>query len=102
MDNFEKENKYYRAKERVEQLKKFYSELIWYVFIVGSLAWFNYYTNGWVYMWFLWVAIAWGIGLVAKGLTAFNLNPFMNKDWEERKIKQFMEEDNTPSNKKWQ
>lgn len=101
MDNFNKETKYTRARERVTELKKFYSELTTYIIIVSTLAWLNYYTNGWRYMWFLWVVFGWGIGLGARALTTFRLNPFMNKDWEERKIKQFMEEDNTPSNKKW-
>ena len=46
-------------------------------------------------MWFLWVVFGWGIGLVFQAIAAFRLNPFMNKDWEERKIQEFMEEERT-------
>ncbi len=93
MENFDKENKYLRAKERVEELKKFYSSLAWYIVVIGFLAWLNYYTNGWGYMWFLWAAFGWGIGLVFQAIKAFQLNPFMSKNWEERKLKEFMEEE---------
>lgn len=101
--NFDNENKYIRAKERVENLKKFYSEIIWYVIVVGGLAWINYYTNRWAYMWFLWVAFFWGIGVVSKGLKTYGLNPFITKKWEERKMREFMEEENDlPSTNRWE
>ncbi|MDJ0646257.1 MAG: 2TM domain-containing protein [Flavobacteriaceae bacterium] len=93
MENFDRENKYIRAKERVEELKKFYASLFWYIVVNAFLAWLNYYTNGWTYMWFLWVVFGWGIGLVFQAISAFRLSPFMNKDWEERKIREFMEEE---------
>ena len=60
MTDFDRENKYLRAKERVEELKKFYSSLFWYIIVISFLAWLNYYTNGWSYMWFLWAAFGWG------------------------------------------
>lgn len=53
----------------------------------------NYYTNGWSYAWFLWAAFGWGIGIVFHAVGVFQWNPFFNKDWEERKIKEFMDQD---------
>ncbi len=44
-------------------------------------------------MWFLWAAFGWGIGLAFKAVKVFGLNPFLSRDWEERKIREFMEED---------
>lgn len=88
-----KENRYLRAKERVAEIKKFYTSLMFYVIFIGFLGFLNYYTNGWSYMWFLWAAFGWGIGLVFQALKAFRWTPFMNKDWEERKIREYMEED---------
>jgi hypothetical protein len=44
-------------------------------------------------LWFFWVIFGWGIGLFFHALEVFKLVPFLNKDWEERKIKQFMEEE---------
>ena len=93
MEDFNKENKYIRAKERVEQLKKFYGNLTSYVIVISGLAVLNYWIDGWRYMWFLWAAFGWGIGLFFHAIRTFNLNPFFGKDWEERKIKKFMKED---------
>ena len=93
MENSNRENKYLRAKERVDELKKFYGNLTSYVLVISGLAFINYYSNGFGYMWFLWAAFGWGIGLVFHALRTFNLNPFFSKDWEERKIREFMDEE---------
>lgn len=93
MRNVEKENKYLRAKERVEEVKKFYMSLLSYIVVIGFLAGLNYYTDRWNYPWFLWAAMGWGIGLIFQGIKAFGKNPFFGRNWEERKIKEFMQED---------
>lgn len=100
MENDTKENRYIRAKERVAEMKKFYSSLMFYVIFIGFLAALNYYTNGWSYMWFLWAALGWGIGLIFQGAKAFNWTP-MSKDWEERKIREFMDKEDPSSNQRW-
>lgn len=99
--NTEKENKYIRAKERVAEIKKFYTSLFFYIVFIAFLAGLNYYTNEWSYMWFLWAALGWGIGLIFQAAKAFNWNPFINKDWEERKIKELMDKDDEPSKDRW-
>ena len=93
MESDNRENKYLRAKEKVANIKKFYTSLMFYVVFIGFLGWLNYYSNGWSYMWFLWAAFGWGIGIVFQGLKAFGWMPFMSKDWEERKIREFMDEE---------
>lgn len=85
--------RYLRAKERIAEMKKFYSKLLSYVVFIAFFAALNYYTNGWNYMWFLWIAFGWGIGLVFKAIKIFGMNPFFGRGWEERKIREFMEED---------
>ncbi|BFP39315.1 2TM domain-containing protein [Flavobacteriaceae bacterium GF1] len=100
MDYRKDENKYLRAKERVDELKKFYGNLTSYVLVITGLAILNYYTNGWSYMWFLWAAFGWGIGLIFHAIGTFNLNPFFGKDWEKRKIKELMDKDE--NQRKWQ
>lgn len=101
MENLNDQNKYFRAKERVEEIKKFYNNLISYVVVITFLAILNYWIDGWNYPWFLWAALGWGIGLVFHGLKAFNWNPFFNKEWEDRKIKEFMNEDDN-SKRRWE
>lgn len=93
MSNSDKENKYFRARERVEAIKKFYTHLITYLFFICFLAGLNYYTDGWNYPWFLWAAFGWGIGVAANAIKVFGYNAFFGSDWEERKINEFMNED---------
>ena len=100
MANYENENKYLRAKERVEKIKKFYTSLIAYVVFISFLAVLNYYIDKWQYPWFLWAAFGWGIGIVFQALKAFGFNPFFGKNWEERKIKEFMNDDE--NKRQWQ
>lgn len=85
--------KYYRAKERVETLKKFYGSLLSSAFVILIVASINYYVDEWRHPWFLWIVFGVGISLIFKALKIFDLNPFMGRNWEERKIKEFMEQD---------
>jgi len=93
MENLDKEAKYIRAKERVEELKKFYGNLFSYIVVISVLAMINYYSNGFAYMWFLWAAFGWGIGIVFHAIGTFDLNPFFGRQWEKRKIEEIMDKD---------
>ncbi|WP_420322970.1 2TM domain-containing protein [Flagellimonas sp.] len=99
MEQSKKESKYIRAKERVDELKKFYANVWSYIMVISALALINYLTNEFRYMWFLWAAFGWGIGIIFHAVGTFNLNPFFGKKWEERKIKELMEDDE--KTKKW-
>lgn len=88
-----RQKKLIRAQERVAAIKKFYSGLISYVLVIGGLAGLNYYIDEWSYPWFLWAAFGWGIGIVINALKLFGRNPFFNKNWEERKIKELIDKD---------
>lgn len=87
------EDNYLKARERVKELREFYNHLFSYILVNLFLAAVNYYSNQWAYPWFLWVVGGWGIGLAFDALKAFRLNPMFNKDWEERKIKEYMEKE---------
>ncbi len=100
MEDYNRESKYLRAKERVEVLKKFYGNVFSYIVFISVLAAINYWVNEWSYMWFLWAAFGWGIGIVFHAINTFNLNPFFGKDWENRKIKELMQEDE--NQKRWE
>lgn len=93
----DKENKYLRARERVAEIKKFYNGLISYMVVIAALAGLNYYVDQWNYPWFLWAALGWGIGLAFQAAKAYKLNPFFGRNWEERKIKEFMQDDSRKS-----
>jgi hypothetical protein len=36
--------------------------------------------------------LGWGIGLFVHALKTFQWNPFINKEWEQRKIQEFLKE----------
>lgn len=104
MEKSDKEYKYLKAKEKVEKIKKFYNNLLSYIIVIAFLAGLNYYTNRWHYPWFLWVVLGWGIGIVFEALKVFGYNPFFNREWEEKKLKEFMEKDDDIKHKnttKW-
>ncbi|KPM33107.1 Hypothetical protein I595_9 [Croceitalea dokdonensis DOKDO 023] len=99
MEKNNTDTKYLKARERVDQLRKFYVNLTSYVLVIAGLAGLNYWIDEWRYPWFLWAALGWGIGVFFHALGTFNLNPFFGKKWEERKIKEYMEKEQT--NTKW-
>lgn len=91
--NTQQNNKYERAVERVEEIKGFYASLIAYFLVIPFLVfiYFKYTPNS--IQWFWFAAFGWGIGLVIQGFRAFAYNPFLGRDWEERKIQEYMDED---------
>ncbi len=91
MENFEKENSYLRAKKRVEEIKGFYGNLTAYLIVIPFLAWINYITTD--FPWVIFPAVGWGLGVIVHGMEAFGYNPLLGKNWEERKIREFMSED---------
>ena len=87
-----------RAKKRVEELKWFYANLMSYIVIIPCLAGLNYWTNQFQYIWFLWAAFGWGVGLLLHAAGVFLSIDIWGKRWEERKINEFMQkyENNNP------
>ena len=97
MENkYQEEERYYEAKKRVEEIKGFYGNLMSYIVVNIGLLILNLVTSP-KYLWFFWPMLGWGIGVLFHGMKVFNFMPFLGKDWEEQKIKQFM--DNEKSNK---
>jgi two-component system LytT family sensor kinase len=86
--NYIEDKRYQRAKDKVEAIKGFYGNLTAYLIVIPVLAYINYRTIS--FPWAVFPALGWGFGLVAHGLEAYGYNPFLGKQWEERKIKEFM------------
>lgn len=72
----------------------FYLNLIAYIIVMPLLVYINYRVNQWEFPWFLFSMIGWGIGIIFHAMKTFKWNPFFGKDWEERKLKQLIDEDN--------
>jgi len=97
-----KEQQYLKAKKRVKDIKGFYSHLSVYIVINifisgiiiygltsddysfgGAITHFGVYST-WLF---------WGIGLFFHWLGVFGFKNLLGKSWEERKIKELMDED---------
>jgi len=85
------DKRYERARERVEAIKSFYGNLTSYIIVIPLLAYLNYLTTD--FLWAIFPAVGWGLGLIAHGMEAFGYNPFLGKSWEQKKIKEYMEKD---------
>ncbi len=83
------EQAYKEARKRVKKLKKFYRHLMMYVLVNAFLVALNLYQNP-DKLWCLWVIFGWGIGLAMNAISTFVPEIFFGKEWEERKIKEYM------------
>ncbi|MGD9380783.1 MAG: 2TM domain-containing protein [candidate division WOR-3 bacterium] len=88
----DEQEKYERARKRVDELKSFYSHLFVYLAVNTGLFLLNILTSP-RHLWFYWPLIGWGIGLTIHGLSVFGTQRFLGKDWEERKIKELVDQD---------
>ncbi|WP_288376922.1 2TM domain-containing protein [uncultured Chryseobacterium sp.] len=79
---------YEKAARRVKELKGFYGNLTSYVLVISFLVILNLITSP-EYLWFVWPMMGWGIGVAAHAAGTFGIG----KDWEERKIKELMDEE---------
>ena len=85
------DERYEKARKRVEEIKGFYSHLIAYICVNIGLVIINLITSP-GYLWFFWPLMGWGIGLIFHALGVFVFSKFPGKQWEERKIKEVMKE----------
>ena len=83
--------RYEAAQGRVEALKGFYMHAVVYVLINIMLFAIDLFTSGG--MWFFWPMLGWGIGLAVHAVNVFVLGGSMGRGWEERKIRELMEDD---------
>ena len=85
----DEEERYKRAKERVEELKGFYEHLTIYIGVNITLVIINLVTSPNV-LWFYWVTVFWGIGIIWHAIDVYGKR---GKKWEEKKIKELMEKE---------
>ena len=91
---YNKENlAYEKAAKRVKDLKGFYGNLTSYCLVIPFLFILNMITSP-DHLWFYWPMLGWGIGILAHAISTFGIG----KDWEDKKIKQLMDEDKRQSN----
>jgi len=102
-NKYVKDERYLKAKKKVESIKGFYRHLAVYMIINSIITIIKTTSNigngdslsealfsiGNFFQW-----VPWGIGLLIHGLVVFNIFSFLlGKGWEERKIKELIEKE---------
>jgi hypothetical protein len=88
----DEEESYKRAKKRVGELRGFYEHLIAYVVVNIMLIIINLVTSPDT-LWFYWVTVFWGIGVIWHAISVFGKRSKLGKNWEDKKIKEIMEKE---------
>lgn len=86
------QERYDRARQRVEVLRGFYGHALVYVLVNFGLGVYNFAVNP-DRLWFIAVVAGWGIGLVAHAAYAMASGRFLGEAWQERKIREEMNRD---------
>ncbi|MRX37983.1 hypothetical protein GJU43_01730 [Flavobacterium sp. LC2016-23] len=109
-NEFSTDESYNRAYRKVKKIKGFYSHLKVYIIVnaiiiisslnrdfVGNHFELRGFQNWEIYS----TAFYWGIALAIHAFTVFGPDIFFNKDWEDKKIKKYMEKE-VESKNKWE
>ena len=109
MENFNRE-KYDRAIKKVKKIKDFYSHLTVYIIINSLLILFHlgiFQTGAFDFNYIGWSMFTtpffWGIGLFFHWFTVFQDKFRFFKNWEDKKMKEFMEQEENDKSRtnKW-
>lgn len=97
------ELQYQQALVRVKKIKGFYTHLVVYVVVNLMIMILNIQDLDKGESYFQWrnftTLFFWGIGLISHALSTFMPNFIFGKNWEDKKIKEFMEKDKS---EKWE
>jgi hypothetical protein len=90
MQDLTTDPRYKEARNRARRLRGFYVHAL--VFVLVNLGFFavNFLTTPGKW-WFGWPTLGWGIGLMAHGLSVAAVPGLFGADWEERKIREYLE-----------
>lgn len=84
---------YVRARKHVEELKEFYYSLISYCIVIPFLIFIYYEFTPDTIQWFWFPIFGWGMGLCFQAYKVFVNNGVLGRNWEQRKIDEFMQEE---------
>jgi len=79
-----------KAMEYVRDIKSFYIHALQYVLVISGLTVMNLLMSP-DFLWVLWVAFGWGVGVLVHGLSVFEIFNLFGDEWEKRQIKKRMQ-----------
>jgi two-component system LytT family sensor kinase len=91
------DDEYIKARKHVESLKEFYYNLLSYCLVIPFLIFINLRTSP-QFHWFWFPMFGWGIGLAFHAMSVYFEGGRYGRNWEERKIKEYMEQE---ERKRW-
>ena len=100
-DNPEMNKRYLRAKKKTEMIRKFYKHLAIYIIVNTIISFYKvrgYMRDGDSFdeaffqldTFIVWMV--WGVFVVLQAIKTFKANAILGADWEEKKIREFMNE----------
>lgn len=84
------QDRYKRARAKVEKMRSFYRHATIYGLFCIFFIWLNI-QGGSGFPWAIFPIAGWGLGVLGHASEAFEINIFFGRDWEERKIKEIMD-----------
>ena len=96
--NLNTNSSYISASKKVKSIRAFYFSLIFFLLVVSFTLIFKPFSNAFVsekvYIWFdSTIFVIWAIALVIHGWSVFGRRLLFKKSWEDRKIKEFLEDE---------
>lgn len=80
------------ALAHVRKVKGFYIHLTQYLIVMPVLAAINILSYP-QYLWFVWPAMGWGMGVAAHGLAVFGFVKWFDGNWEKRQVEKYLGRD---------
>jgi hypothetical protein len=86
----EEQDRYARARRRVEEIRGLYEHLVLYIAVNLLLFGINMLFSP-DSLWFYWVTFFWGIAVVLHGFGVYVEGRIFGSAWEKKKIREIME-----------
>ena len=90
MDDIKQHPRYEEARRHAQDVRGFYTHLVIYILVNAGLIAMNFLEIR-TRIWFGWPLLGWGIGLAAHGLWVFAFSGWLGPQWEERKIREYLD-----------
>ncbi|MEQ6122780.1 2TM domain-containing protein [Pseudotenacibaculum sp. MALMAid0570] len=90
--DYTEEQKFIKARKRVEEIKGFYTHIVVTILIIPFLVFINLKFVP-QFHWFWFAAIGMILGVFFHWLGVFGFKNVLGKDWEEKKIREIMKEE---------
>ncbi len=87
------DDRYVRARKRVEELKEFYYSLLSYCIVIPFLIFIWYRYTPHTIQWFWFPMLGWGLGLAFHAYKVYVNDGMLGSNWEKRQIEKYMREE---------